>query len=107
MAVRKLPKDVLKMASGLISPSGLAGHRRPLCNVSLLAGGPDQVVPPPPLQLLSLLPDLLNQSEGSIRSRVQLSTNQVQTCQRCLTVFGITLPPEPIPVPTIRIYIYL
>ena len=31
MAVRKLPKDVLKMASGLISPSGLAGHRRPLC----------------------------------------------------------------------------
>ena len=32
--MRKLPKDVLKMASGLISPSGLAGHRRPLCNVS-------------------------------------------------------------------------
>ena len=30
--MRKLPKDVLKMASGLISPSGLAGHRRPLCN---------------------------------------------------------------------------
>ena len=29
--MRKLPKDVLKMASGLISPSGLAGHRRPLC----------------------------------------------------------------------------
>jgi hypothetical protein len=35
MAVRKLPKDVLKMASGLISPSGLAGHRRPLCIVLL------------------------------------------------------------------------
>ena len=33
MAVRKLSKDVLKMASGLISPSGLAGHRRPLCSV--------------------------------------------------------------------------
>ena len=31
MAVRELPKDVLKMASGLISPSGLAGHRRQLC----------------------------------------------------------------------------
>ena len=30
--MRKLPKDVLKMASGLISPSGLAGHRRPQCN---------------------------------------------------------------------------
>ena len=30
--MRKLPKDVLKMASGLISPSGLAGHRRQLCN---------------------------------------------------------------------------
>ena len=29
--MRKLPKDVLKMASGLILPSGLAGHRRPLC----------------------------------------------------------------------------
>ena len=35
MAVREVPKDVLKMASGLISPSGLAGHRRPLCTVSL------------------------------------------------------------------------
>ena len=34
MAVREPPKDVLKMASGLISPSGLAGHRRQLCNVS-------------------------------------------------------------------------
>ena len=33
MAVRTLPKDVLKMASGLILPSGLAGHRRQLCNV--------------------------------------------------------------------------
>ena len=33
MAVRELPKDVLKMASGLISPSGLAGHRRQLCTV--------------------------------------------------------------------------
>ena len=32
MAVRELPKDVLKMASGLISPSGLAGHRRQLCS---------------------------------------------------------------------------
>ena len=32
MTVRELPKDVLKMASGLISPSGLAGHRRQLCN---------------------------------------------------------------------------
>ena len=31
MAVRKLPKDVLKMAFGLISLSGLAGHCRPLC----------------------------------------------------------------------------
>ena len=30
--MHELPKDVLKMASGLISPSGLAGHRRPLCN---------------------------------------------------------------------------
>ena len=30
--MRKLPKDVLKMASGLISPSGLAGHRGQLCN---------------------------------------------------------------------------
>ena len=29
----ELPKDVLKMASGLISPSGLAGHRRKLCGV--------------------------------------------------------------------------
>ena len=28
----ELPKDVLKMASGLISPSGLAGHRGQLCN---------------------------------------------------------------------------
>ena len=26
-----LPKDVLKMASGLISPSGLAGHCGQLC----------------------------------------------------------------------------
>ena len=33
--MRELPKDVLKMASGLISPSGLAGHRRQLCNVLL------------------------------------------------------------------------
>ena len=33
MAVRELPKDVLKMASGLISLSGLAGHRRQLCIV--------------------------------------------------------------------------
>ena len=33
--MRELPKDVLKMASGLILPSGLAGHRRQLCNVSL------------------------------------------------------------------------
>ena len=33
--MRKLPKDVLKMASGLILPSGLAGHRRPLCNIAL------------------------------------------------------------------------
>ena len=33
MAVREPPKDVLKMASGLISPSGLAGHRRQLCTV--------------------------------------------------------------------------
>ena len=32
VAVRELPKDVLKMASGLISPSGLAGHRRQLCS---------------------------------------------------------------------------
>ena len=32
--MRELPKDVLKMASGLISPSGLAGHRRQLCIVS-------------------------------------------------------------------------
>ena len=39
MAVRKLPKDVLKMASGLISPSGLAGHRRPLCSVALCEAG--------------------------------------------------------------------
>ena len=31
MAVREVPKGVLKMASGLISLSGLAGHRRPLC----------------------------------------------------------------------------
>ena len=36
MAVRKLPKDVLKMASGLISPSGLAGHRRQLCIVPFI-----------------------------------------------------------------------
>ena len=33
VAVRKLPKDVLKMASDLISPSGLPGHRRQLCNI--------------------------------------------------------------------------
>ena len=32
-AVREVPKDVLKMASGLISPSG---HRGQLCNVHLL-----------------------------------------------------------------------
>ena len=31
-AVREVPKDVLKMASGLISPSG---HRGQLCNISL------------------------------------------------------------------------
>ena len=31
VAVRELPKDVLKMASGLISPSGWPGHRRQLC----------------------------------------------------------------------------
>ena len=31
--MRELPKGVLKMASGLISPSGLAGHRRQLCNI--------------------------------------------------------------------------
>ena len=37
MAVRELPKDVLKMAPGLISPSGLAGHRRQLC-IALLTG---------------------------------------------------------------------
>ena len=30
--MRKLPKDVLKMASGLISPSGLAGHCGQLCS---------------------------------------------------------------------------
>ena len=29
--MRELPKDVLKMASGLILPSGLAGHHRQLC----------------------------------------------------------------------------
>ena len=29
--MRELPKDVLKMASGLISPSGLAGHCGQLC----------------------------------------------------------------------------
>ena len=33
--MREVPKDVLKMASGLISPSGLAGHRRPLCTGQL------------------------------------------------------------------------
>ena len=33
--MRKLSKDVLKMASGLISPSGLAGHRGQLCNVAI------------------------------------------------------------------------
>ena len=32
LAVPELPKALLKMASGLISPSGLAGHRRQLCN---------------------------------------------------------------------------
>ena len=31
VAVRELPKDVLKMASGLISPCGWPGHRRQLC----------------------------------------------------------------------------
>ena len=36
--MHELPKDVLKMASVLILPSGLAGHRRQLCNVSLLEG---------------------------------------------------------------------
>ena len=36
--MRELPKDVLKMAFGLISLSGLAGHCRPLCNVHLLEG---------------------------------------------------------------------
>ena len=36
MAVRKLPKDVLKMASGLILPSGLAGHCGQLCNGEIL-----------------------------------------------------------------------
>ena len=34
VAVRELPKDVLKMASGLISPSGWPGHRRQLCSVT-------------------------------------------------------------------------
>ena len=38
MAVRKLPKEVLKMASGLILLSGLAGHRRPLCDATLKPG---------------------------------------------------------------------
>ena len=38
MAVREVPKDVLKMASGLILPSGLAGHRGQLCIVPLGAG---------------------------------------------------------------------
>ena len=33
--MREVPKDVLKMASGLISPSGLAGHRGQLCTVTL------------------------------------------------------------------------
>ena len=42
MAVRKLPKDVLKMASGLILPSGLAGHRRPLCTGDLCRSCLDQ-----------------------------------------------------------------
>ena len=37
MAVRELPKDVLKMASGLISPSGWPGHCRQLC---IVAAGP-------------------------------------------------------------------
>ena len=36
MAVHEVPKDVLKMASGLISPSGMAGHRGQLCNVPLI-----------------------------------------------------------------------
>ena len=45
MAVRKLPKDVLKMASGLISPSGLAGHRRPLWHCPALV---TQTHPNPP-----------------------------------------------------------
>ena len=31
--MRGLPKDVLKMVSGLILPSGLAGHRGQLCSV--------------------------------------------------------------------------
>ena len=31
VTVRELPKDVLKMASGLISPSGWPGHRSQLC----------------------------------------------------------------------------
>ena len=31
LVVPELPKALLKMASGLISPSGLAGHRRQLC----------------------------------------------------------------------------
>ena len=42
MAVREPPKDVLKMASGLISPSGLAGHRRQLCNDTFLSSEADR-----------------------------------------------------------------
>ena len=43
MAVRRLPKDVLKMASGLISPSGLAGHRGQLCIVCCGIVGNDSI----------------------------------------------------------------
>ena len=45
MAVRKLPKDVLKMASGLISPSGLAGHRGQLCTGALHSSFPPRNYP--------------------------------------------------------------
>ena len=38
MAVREVPKDVLKMASGLILLSGLAGHRRQLCIIAVIDG---------------------------------------------------------------------
>ena len=44
MAVRELPKDVLKMASGLISPFGLAGHCRQLCIVMIGVASPGRVV---------------------------------------------------------------